>query len=619
MRPANRSSQMIVFADPSRQLPNHGTMRAQFCWILILMVIPTLAFVVHQNCESRVIAQNAAPSAKQSDNQKDDAPLFDLKIPVTIENIDRINFPLSPPIEERIEAEVIRSGQLKKVLDRAGLTEVDQAQLLVVAEDEVAGVVIDDVTGKPLAGAVIDAWHWHAGNETKSDAKGMFRLKGLDHRTKAEIMVSLEGYGSRVYAQRATGEKNWLVLLSNKSYFEGVITDPQGKPVADARIDAKFGPLKIDGGMIGEIHTETRSKADGSYRLHVSSNEYDFQVSAPGRGVFRQSGLKIWHHMARPLPIKLEEGVRFQANVVDSITGKPVEGFVFFKWQPPYITARSDAQGRIIIDDLIPGPIELQCGGGEKIVQGTAEYYGPGSFGRWWSDDAIKAWERRDVEKDGSQRNFDGLSFDLRVGMPPVAIVVERGVTVSGRVTDPDGKPVEGATVAPAKTGSGNSLTGDTRYSTRTDKDGKYQTVLPASNTTEYNMVVHDGDYQQWRKWANGISKTFKSDPGDVLNNFDLQLTKPAVVKGVVVLNGKPVADREVRTHDFHKMENRYYDPTVRTKADGTFELSFVRPGKHYLQVAPFWLDADQAPGGTVIIEVESGDVLDEVELKATQ
>ena len=45
--------------------------------------------------------------------------------------------------------------------------------------------------------------------------------------------------------------------------------------------------------------------------------------------------------------------------------------------------------------------------------------------------------------------------------------------------------------------------------------------------------------------------------------------------------------------------ENRYYDPTVKTEIDGSFELKFIRPSEQFLQVAPFWLDAAQAPPGT--------------------
>src|SRR6185312_477012 len=102
-------------------------------------------------------------------------------------------------------------------------------------------------------------------------------------------------------------------------------------------------------------------------------------------------------------------------------------------------------------------------------------------------------------------RNFDGIDFDLKPGMEPVTITLERGVTVTGRVLDPEGKPVAGATVAPALTGTGNSLTGDTRFSAATDKDGHFSVLLPASGAREYNLVAHDGKDQQWRTWANGV------------------------------------------------------------------------------------------------------------------
>ena len=77
-----------------------------------------------------------------------------------------------------------------------------------------------------------------------------------------------------------------------------------------------------------------------------------------------------------------------------------------------------------------------------------------------------------------------------------------------------------------------------------------------------------------------------------------LLLTRPARVRGRVVDgNGSPIADREVRASAADRLENRYYDPSVKTAADGTFELKFIRPGEQFIQIAPFWLDARQARG----------------------
>jgi hypothetical protein len=171
---------------------------------------------------------------------------------------------------------------------------------------------------------------------------------------------------------------------------------------------------------------------------------------------------------------------------------------------------------------------------------------------------------------------------------------------VTGRVLDPDGKPVAGATVAPALTGSGNSLTGDTRFSVRTDKDGRFTALLPASGVREYNLVAHDGAYTQWRTWANGVLPPFRTKPGESVGDIELRLTRPATVRGKVTgVDGRPVAGREVRSSAADRLENRYYDPTVSTAADGSYELKFIRPGEQFIQVAPFWLDAKHAPEGT--------------------
>jgi hypothetical protein len=144
---------------------------------------------------------------------------------------------------------------------------------------------------------------------------------------------------------------------------------------------------------------------------------------------------------------------------------------------------------------------------------------------------------------------------------------------------------------------------------------------LPASKGCEYNIVAHDGKYRQWRKWANGVAEPIRTKPGEQIDNVILRLTVPATVRGSVVdKSGKPVANREVHASALDKMENRYYDSTTETDANGHFELKFIRPGQHYIQVAPFWLDAAQAPQGTnQIVELDPGDVLEGIDLVAEE
>ena len=205
--------------------------------------------------------------------------------------------------------------------------------------------------------------------------------------------------------------------------------------------------------------------------------------------------------------------------------------------------------------------------------------------------------------------------------MEPVTIFTEKPVRITGKVFDPNGNTVTGATVSLARTGSGNSITGDTRYRFTTDENGTFEMIVPASNKAEYNLIAHDGKYNEWRNWGNGVAEPFHTEPGEELSGVELWLTEPATVRGSVVdKSGEPIIGRKVRAHAFDKLGNRYYDPTTETDTEGNFELKFIRPGKHYIQVYPFWLTAEDATDGTSQeIEVEVGELVEFIELIGKQ
>jgi len=442
--------------------------------------------------------------------------------------------------------------------------------------DELAGVVVD-VEGKPIEGAEVDAWTWYWGHEAKTDAKGFFRIGKLAKGRKVEVVVRKPGYNPQLFLTQPTGEPGWVVVLGKRTYFEGRVTGPDGKPVAGARLRANNGPKRADGVTISEIWTEATTGDDGRYRMYAQADVYDIQVRVPGVGVARLPDTSLGADEAKRLDVRLDRGVTFRAKMVDSLTRDPVPGVRLWHWQHPGIEGRSGKDGVVAIPDMISGRFDFKVDA-------------PG-YARWWSDKAFSEWSRFQVDatRGGWQRNFDDIDFDVASGIGPVTIAVERGVTVTGRVLDPDGKLVVGATVAPALTGSGNSLTGDTRFSVETGADGKFTAVLPASGGREYNLVAHDGKYGQWRIWANGVLAPFRSKPGETFRDVELRLTQPATVRGRVTdADGRPVPGREVRASAADRRKHRYYDPTVGTGADGSYELKFIRPGEHFIQVAPF-------------------------------
>jgi hypothetical protein len=312
----------------------------------------------------------------------------------------------------------------------------------------------------------------------------------------------------------------------------------------------------------------------------------------------------IAHGQAKTFDIRLQPGVTFRAVAVDVETGQPVAGVRLWNWQHKDVEGRSDAKGQVAITEMLPGTFDFEI-----------EAAG---YARFWSAEANDEYSRAPhFSRKDFQGNLDGVGFDLKPDMAPVKIVMEKGVRISGRVVDPDGKSVAGATVAPALTGTGNSLTGDTRFSVETKHDGTFEMLLPASGKAKYNLVAHDGKYGEWRHWANGVLPPIQTTPGQQIKEVTLSLTKPATVRGKVVdAQGKPVAYREVRAHAAEKLENRYYDPTTTTKPDGTFELRFIRPGEHFIQAAPFWLTAEEAPDkSTRRLRLKAGETLDAIEL----
>ncbi|MEJ7638855.1 MAG: M56 family metallopeptidase, partial [Singulisphaera sp.] len=137
-----------------------------------------------------------------------------------------------------------------------------------VAPDELAGVVVD-AQGKPIAGVEVDAWTWYPGHETKTDREGKFRVGKLDKDRKVEVIVRKPGYTPQLFLTQPAGVAGWVVVLGEKTYFEGKVTGPAGTPAGDALIRANSGPKRADGVMITEIWTEAKTDGEGRYRMYA--------------------------------------------------------------------------------------------------------------------------------------------------------------------------------------------------------------------------------------------------------------------------------------------------------------------------------------------------------------
>lgn len=448
--------------------------------------------------------------------------------------------------------------------------------------NDISGRVRDEA-GEPLAGVTVDAWSWYSGNETVTDDSGHFVLKGLNDEDRGgiEVQFTKPGYCPAYFVTMPIGTKDWNIPLNSRTFLEGQVIGPDNKPVPHAKVRASRGPFDNPIVRISEVWTDTEADSDGKYRLYLEPDTYNVQVHVPNVGLARHENTVLKDGDQRKFDVQLQEGPTFRAKIVDSETGDPVEGIRLWNWRQKGIEGVSDEDGMLVIENMLPGMFEFVVS-----TTSTAPYDSlAGEYARWWSAEGADEFSRKqEFAPPDIQRNIDELKFNITDNMEPVTIFVEKVVKIAGQVVDPEGKPVSGATVAPARTGTGNSLTGDTRYSVRTDGDGKFLVRLPASGKAKYHLIAHDGDYQEWRTWANGIGEPLQTKPGETIEKVLLQLTRPCIVRGNVVdQNGDPVVGGEVIAEPVDNRDIRYYLPSTKTNAKGEFELRHVRPGKHTL------------------------------------
>jgi beta-lactamase regulating signal transducer with metallopeptidase domain len=241
--------------------------------------------------------------------------------------------------------------------------------------------------------------------------------------------------------------------------FELHVVGPDGKPVPEAIVHIRTSPAPTanwirHGKFVRHGSYGAFLSADGEGRLALAlprvPTDFDVDITTPGFGPYWASWSSNAHDEAIPrkFTAQLEAGWSIGGIIVDA-SGKPVEGvqirpFIEYKKRPGYLgqmgigtTLRTDAAGKWQFDSVPASMAEIEVGidhpdfkpGGRRLARGGFE-----------------------IEK---------------ARLPAAKVVLDRGITVSGKVSDEAGNPIAQALVR-------TKFVNDIREA-RTGNDGVYR------------------------------------------------------------------------------------------------------------------------------------------------
>lgn len=470
--------------------------------------------------------------------------------------------------------------------DEGEMTDGRTATLRLEPKLTAAGTVVDEA-GRPVPGAEITAkvifnpslvnrpGLYRSGGLARSGASGRFRLPSLAPGVAYETRVRKSGFApaklelpAREAGQAAQDLR--IVLRAGRTAF-GLVLDGRRRPVAGARVT-------LQGALPTEMKARLRSarnppeKFEGDTgeagRFEVASlpaGTYDVTVRAPGAAPLTVPGFALPEGSGRTDlgTFVLSPGATVR-GLVTSSSGQPVEGA-----EVRAKAAESGALPRLPSSSLAePEPADAVTGpDGTFLLADRA----PGEM----LDLAVS-------------HPLYGMETVPGVAVPtesPVRVVLKPVARVSGRVTDPDGKPVADAVVVlselrPTSFGGGQSalFPAGTPRRTATDDKGAFEIERVAPGPIEIGAMAP----RRQRASVEGL----EVKAGQDLANVEIVLSPAGTVEGrVLSTDGRPVPNAQVTVAASGSGPGPVFSgPRATADGDGRYRLDGIAPGPRTLE-----------------------------------
>ncbi|HEX7185369.1 MAG TPA: carboxypeptidase-like regulatory domain-containing protein [Thermoanaerobaculia bacterium] len=492
---------------------------------------------------------------------------------------------LPAPSERDFAVQSAASGFLPEMVEVKKAQEKARRPLAFSLEPDlvVTGVVVDEA-GSPVAGAEITSsmpnlpqgmprlsrmqLYRSRGAVVRSGPDGRFRWGGLVAGLDFELRVKKPGFApTRAQATSPSAERPAaplrIVLRRGRSAF-GRVLGPDQRPIAGAqvtlrtalpndprsRIRLSFEPESLDS-------FSAATGADGRFDLgNLPTGRYDLTVRGRGWAPLTVPSLEIPEgNRATDLgTVVLAPGVALEGFVVDA-AGKPVEG----------------AEIRLT-DAGDPFPIRRRSGGDDEPA-GLS-----GVDGSFRIED-LSAGSPVDVS--ASRTGYaPGEAQGIQVPAdPPIRLVLQAVGTISGRVVDPNGKPIADAFVHVGfgpRAGRGMTMLSGGPQADRSDAEGNFRITDVIPGPVELSA--------QAPGWQRGTVAGLELRGGEEKSGIEIVLAPGAILKGRVLSpSGRPLPGAQVQTI----FEDLAAGTAMKnTDDEGRYELDTLAPGNRTLEAS---------------------------------
>jgi RNA polymerase sigma-70 factor (ECF subfamily) len=372
-------------------------------------------------------------------------------------------------------------GATRSTEPRATPTPVDDPFAKVRGDGHLHGRVVEEETGKPIAGCAVTAWWGNGINlappwlaETTTDANGRFALERLGSWTGISLradghVTRYENFSAPQLADdRATAPREFR--LEPRTYGALVVRlrarngQPLPRSIADGAI-VEYGPIfpnpqnedrfealrRAPDGRTVESTIPAERKGD-AFRIERAPARVDIRLTARvGRDVINSIRLEpLAPGETREIPLAVESGIVVPVRCVDAATREQIPTKGIGGYTPPVLrwtgSRTRDHARRFVGPDVLDGPIVLP-GPGRIEIEGSFEGFAPFRVAADVADGTpveivLTRWRKllvkvRDAHGDPWKRRFvppaqgattqpKGFGF-LATGRAPSCVVVAAG------------------------------------------------------------------------------------------------------------------------------------------------------------------------------------------------